>query len=122
MRAANEGVACVVVLSIGYGRLGFRHLRKNGRNMPVFAIPESLHHWIKDAFGMSANELEKRIAKGFLGEFKEALDSVKLGLPGDRNVPRPKQRFDLEHTAKQRSEQVVQAIMKSRRKYNNTIN
>lgn len=120
MLAANDGVACVAVLMLGQGRLGFKHLRRHGRNMPVFEIPESLHAWIKDAFGMSPNELEKRIAKGFVGELKEALDSIKLGLPGERNIPRPSKRYDLEPIAAIYSEKVVESIQKSLKRHNNT--
>lgn len=120
MRAENDGVACAVVLMLGGGRLGFKHLRRNGVTMPVFEIPESLHQWCKRSFGLWPWELEKRIAEGFVGELKSALDSVKLGLPGERNIPRPKRRHDLEAMAASYSEQVVQHIQKSLKRHGNT--
>lgn len=121
MRAANDGVACVAVLMLGAGRLGYKHLRRStGVNMPVFEIPESLHHWCKDTFGVYPRELDKKIAQGFVGELKETLDSVKLGLPGERNIPRPTKRYDLERKAAEYSLRVVESIQKSLKRHNNT--
>lgn len=120
MRAVNDGVACVAVIMLGYGTLGFRHLRKRGVTMPVFSIPESFKLWVRDTFGMSVPELELKIAQGFVGELKETLDSVTLGLPGERNMPRPRERWDLEAIAQSRGKEVINAVQKSLKRHGNT--
>jgi len=120
MRATNDAVAFVAVLLVGGGTCGFRHLRRKGITMPIWEIPESMDLWVKDVFGMSRSQLEKRVASHHVEELHSALESIRLGLPGDTNVPRPKERWDLEAIAKKRAEAVKGAVYKSLKRHKTT--
>jgi len=120
MVAQNNAVAVVAALMLGGGSIGLKNRNGSRFEMPVFTIPEYVPVWIKNTFGMDFNTLSKKVAAGYVGELESALKSIQLGMPGERNIPRPLPKYDLEAKAEKAADDIIKAIQKSLNRHNNT--
>lgn len=110
--APNPAVATAVVMMMGDGQLGWRDLKHPENELPVFRVPEMRGHWCNQKFGMSMNELMRKVGKSaeLVSALFRALQSVELGLPGDTGVVEPQDYRDLRIRAQDIAKRVAQSI------------
>lgn len=115
MKAPNLAVAAVAVLMIGNGRFGVKELGGQ-QEMPVFKIDGMVDIWSENTFGHKIDEVVAKVSAQWTIELRHALESIKLGEPGDSNFTRPGDGWDLEEDAQRLCGKIDRALVENLQK------
>lgn len=112
--APNPAVATVLVLMLGNGKYGWRDLRHSENEFPVARIKMTRTYWCKDKFGMTDEDLLRKVSTTpeLLAALWRALQSIALGLPGAPERVEPQDYRDLRIKGRLLAEQIQNRVNK----------
>lgn len=116
--APNPAVATAMVLMLGDGQLGWRDLRHKDHELPVYRVQEMREYWCKSKFGMSVDDLMKKVGTSapLVMALFRAFGSIELGLPGDTGLSEPQDYRDLRKRGEVLAEKIKASIGRSVKK------
>lgn len=108
-KAPNLAVASVAVALLGRGNIGVR-LIGGSEAMPPRMSRLQLQAWSKRHFDMAFPQVEAKVARNYVTELINALESVQIGLPGEGGLVRPAR--DLEPAAHRAAQNVKHYLVR----------